>query len=157
MDDIESDDYVVVTHINLNKQRTANSDLALYINYLSKGFHLDQNDTIRGMGAYRTEFRYDLSHEAVSEDEEEEDELLPFNQRQDMFARRGGRPQSVSPQRHQGDSRANSSSSMESQYSATSSIRSQSPIGRFAPPPHYKTTEPAVPTEPEGFSKEGQE
>ena len=97
MDDIESNDYVVVTHINLNKQKTANSDLALYINYLSKGFHLDQNDTIRGMGAYRTEFRYDLSHEAVSEDEEEEDELLPHSQRQDMFARRGGEtPVSIS-------------------------------------------------------------
>ena len=156
MDDINGNNYVVVTHINLNKQGTANSDLALYIQYLSKGFHLDQNDTIRGMDAYRTEFRYELSHEAVSEDEGEEDELLPQSQRHNMFARRGGRPQSVSPQRSQGDSRANSTSSMESQNSATSSIRSQSPIGSFAPP-HNKTAEPAVPIEPEGFSKEGKE
>ena len=82
-----SDDYVVVTHINLNKQPLANTDLALYISYLSKGFHLDQNDVIRGMDAYKTEFRYELSREAVSEDEEEEEELTPsYN----MFARRGG-------------------------------------------------------------------
>ena len=80
-----SDDYVVVTHINLNKQPLANTDLALYISYLSKGFHLDQNDVIRGMDAYKTEFRYELSRVAVSEDEEEE--LTP---RYNMFARRGG-------------------------------------------------------------------
>ena len=46
---IDKNDYVVVTHINLNKQPLANSDLALYISYLSKGFHLDGNDVIRGM------------------------------------------------------------------------------------------------------------
>ena len=83
-----SDDYVVVTHINLNKQPLANTDLALYISYLSKGFHLDQNDVIRGMDAYKTEFRYELSREAVSEDEEEEEEEL--TPRYNMFARRGG-------------------------------------------------------------------
>ena len=52
----DSRDYVVVTHINLNKQPLANSDLALYISYLSKGFHLDGNDVIKGMDAYKTEF-----------------------------------------------------------------------------------------------------
>ena len=127
------DNYVVVTHINLNKQGTANSDLALYLQYLSKGFHLDQNDVIRGMDAFRTEFRYELSHEAVSEDEEEEEELLPHNQRHNVFARRGGRPQSVSPQRPQGDSRAHSTSSMETANSSVNSTRNQSPIGSFAP------------------------
>ena len=96
------------------------------VSYLSKGVHLDQNDVIRGMDAYKTEFRYELSREAVSEDEEEEEELTP---RYNMFARRGGRPQSVSPQRTPGSSRANSTSSMES----VNSTRNQSPIGSFAP------------------------
>ena len=94
----DSDDYVVVTQINLNKQPLANTDLALYISYLSKGFHLDQNDVIRGMDAYKTEFRYELSREAVSEDEEEEEELTPsYN----MFARRGGDPSQNHHRGHQ--------------------------------------------------------
>ena len=45
---IENNDYVVVTQINLNKQGVANSDLALYLSHLSKGFSLDSMDTIRG-------------------------------------------------------------------------------------------------------------
>ena len=53
MDETNSNNYVVVTHVNLNKQGLANSDLALYIQYLSKGFYLDQNDVIRGMDAFR--------------------------------------------------------------------------------------------------------
>ena len=83
----DNDDYVVVTQINVNKQPLANSDLALYIQYLSKGFHLDQNDVIRGMDAFKTEFRYELSREVVSDDDEKEEELTP---RYNMFARRGG-------------------------------------------------------------------
>ena len=126
-------DYVVVTHINLNKQGIANSDLAQYIQYLNKGFYLDQNDTIRGMDAFRTEFKYELSKEAVSEDEEEEEEIIPHNQRNNMFGRRGGRPQSQSPPRTQGSTRANSTSSMESGNSLINSTRNQSPIGGFTP------------------------
>ena len=80
----------------------ANTDLALYISYLSKGFHLDQNDVIRGMDAYKTEFRYELSKEAVSEDEEEEEELTP---RYNMFARRGGGDPSLYPHRGHQDPR----------------------------------------------------
>ena len=60
-----SDNYVVVTHVNLNKQGLANSDLALYIQYLSKGFYLDQNDVILGMDAFKTEFRYELIGYAI--------------------------------------------------------------------------------------------
>ena len=44
---IENNDYVVVTQINLNKQGVANSDLALYLSHLAKGFYLDSMDTIR--------------------------------------------------------------------------------------------------------------
>ena len=107
-----SDDYVVVTNINLNKQPLANMDLALYISYLSKGFHLDQNDVIRGMDAYKTEFRYELSKEAVSEDEEEEELTPSYN----MFARRGGDP---SQNHHRGH---------------------QDPRGRIAHPPWNRLT-----------------
>ena len=88
-----SNDYVVVTHINLNKQPLANSDLALYIAYLSKGFHLDGNDVIKGMDAYKTEFCYKLSHEAVSEDEEEDLD----GGRNDLFARMRDRSRSPTP------------------------------------------------------------
>ena len=133
MDETNSNNYVVVTHINLNKQGIANSDLAQYIQYLNKGFYLDQNDTIRGMDAFRTEFKYELSKEAVSEDEEEEEEIIPHNQRNNMFGRRGGRPQSQSPPRTQGSTRANSTSSMESGNSLINSTRNQSPIGGFTP------------------------
>ena len=55
--------YIVMSQINLNKQPLANADLALYMSYLSKGFHLDSNDVIRGMDIYKTEFKYKLSHE----------------------------------------------------------------------------------------------
>ena len=90
---INKNDYVVVTHINLNKQPLANLDLALYISYLSKGFHLDGNDVIKGMDAYKTEFRYNLSHETVSEDEEDgvDDDW------DDMFPRVGDRSMSPTP------------------------------------------------------------
>ena len=85
----DSRDYVVVTHINLNKPSLANSDLALYISYLSKGFHLDQNDVVKGMEAFKTEFRYELSKETVSDDEEEDWD--PGNHTNNMFRRRGDR------------------------------------------------------------------
>ena len=79
----DNNDYVVVSQINLNKQPIANSDLALYISYLAKGFSLDENDVIRGMGIYSTDFKYRLSHEATSDEsssESEDDELLEIIQ-----------------------------------------------------------------------------
>ena len=50
---------------------------------------MDQNDVIRGMDAFKTEFRYELSRETVGDDDEEGEELTP---RHNMFARRGGDP-----------------------------------------------------------------
>ena len=44
---VKNDNYVVVTQINLNKQPVANSDLALYLAYLNKGFYLDEYDNIK--------------------------------------------------------------------------------------------------------------
>ena len=123
---IDKNDFVVVTHINLNKQPLANSDLALYISYLSKGFHLDGNDVIRGMDAYKTEFRYELSKEAVSEDEDED--WTPGDRHNNIFTRRD-RSMSSTPSMASGSSR---SSSITSNNSANS-VGSNSPIGRFAP------------------------
>ena len=124
----DNDDYVVVTQINVNKQPLANSDLALYISYLSKGFHLDQNDVIRVMEAFKTEFRYELSKEAVSEDEEEDWD--PGNHTNNMFTRRGDRSLSNTPSMASGSSRATSTASTNSANSG----RSNSSIGHFPPP-----------------------
>ena len=63
-----NNDFIITTQINLNKQPLANSDLALYMSYLSHGIYLDKNDILRGMGPFRTNFKYTLSQEESDDD-----------------------------------------------------------------------------------------
>ena len=64
-------DYIVLTQINLNKQPQANSDLALYMSYLTKGFYVDRNEVVRGMEPFKTKFEYKLSKEIDTDSEKE--------------------------------------------------------------------------------------
>ena len=114
-------DYIIATQINLNKQPIANSDLSLYMAYLSRGVYLDDNDNIKGMEIYKTKFKYSLSQEAESEGESSEDDLQgsTFNRH---------RPRSRSPSNSRSSSRSSDASSM-----SFASGSSRSSLGRFQP------------------------
>ena len=43
-------DFIICAQCNLHKKAEANTDLALYVNYLLKGYHIDSsNNVVRGM------------------------------------------------------------------------------------------------------------
>ena len=118
--DNENNDFVVVTQINLNKQPTASTDLALYMKYINKHVSLDGNDNIKGMQVYNTDFKYTFSHEELSADELDssfDDGHMGTNQ----FGRHRAPSSGESSSRSSRSSSAGSSSSSRSSISSASS------------------------------------
>ena len=52
-------DFIIAAQCNLHKKAEANTDLALYVNYLLKGYHIDSsNNVVRGMTPFNKNFSY---------------------------------------------------------------------------------------------------
>ena len=124
-----NNDFIITTQINLNKQPLANSDLALYMSYLSHGIYLDKNDILRGMGPFRTNFKYTLSQEESDDDGSDIDLPTHNNNPLNMGHNRS---------RSTSESSNSSSASGHSLHSSNSSLgsyqsSSHSSIGRFRP------------------------
>ena len=52
-------DFIICAQCNLHKKAEANTDLALYVNYLLKGYHIDSsNNVVRGMNPFNKNFSY---------------------------------------------------------------------------------------------------
>ena len=51
-------DYIICAQCNLHKKAEANTDLALYVNYLLKGYHISSNNVVGGMLPFNKNFTY---------------------------------------------------------------------------------------------------
>ena len=51
-------DYIICAQCNLHKKAEANTDLALYVNYLLKGYHISSDNVVGGMLPFNKNFTY---------------------------------------------------------------------------------------------------
>ena len=53
-----TDNLIFLAHINCHRKKESNVDLVLYLDYILNRYHIDSNNTVRGLNPFNTDFSY---------------------------------------------------------------------------------------------------